>query len=107
MPILIEIWSEKAVDRYLYLLRYVPDWFVTDQQIEISHDNDKYCNDDKPIEWYDGYKTRKARKASIKKELLPIAWIPSRYWDWCMPEDEKRKIVGLFVSDDRTQNFLT
>ena len=102
---------EKAVDRYLYLLRYVPDWFVTDQQIEIWHDNDEYCNVDKLIEWYDGYKARKAQKVSIKEELLPIAWHPSRYCDWCMPEDEKRKIVGinigLFVSDDRTQNFLT
>ena len=63
------------MDRYLYLLRYVPDWFVTDQQIEISHDNDKYCNDDKPIEWYDGYKARKARKASIKKSSYPLPGI--------------------------------
>ena len=31
---------------------------------------------------YDGYKKRKAQKASIKEELLPIAWHISRYWDW-------------------------
>ena len=31
----------------------------------------------------------KAQKASIKEGLLPIAWHPSRWWDWCMTEDEK------------------
>ena len=50
-------------------------------------DNDE----DKFFEWYDGYKKRKAQKAKIKEELLPIAWHPSRYWDWCMSEDEKKK----------------
>ena len=61
------------------------------QQIKIWHDNDDYCNDDELIEWYDGYKVRKAQKASIKEELLPIAWHPSRYWDWCVPEDENKE----------------
>ena len=65
---------EKAVKKYQWLLKYVPDWFVTHQQIKIWHDNDDYCNDDELIEWYDGYKVRKAQKASIKEELLPIAW---------------------------------
>ena len=37
---------------------------------------------DKLFESYDGYKKRKAQKASIKEELLPIAWHISRYWDW-------------------------
>ena len=22
---------------------------------------------------------------------MPITWHPSRHWDWCMPEDEKKK----------------
>ena len=25
-----------------------------------------------------------------KKELMPIAWHPSRWWVWCVPEDEKK-----------------
>ena len=28
----------------------------------------------------------------IYNELLPIAWHPDRFWDWCMPEDEKKEI---------------
>ena len=46
---------EKAVKKYLWLLKYVSDWFVTHQQIKIWHDNNDYCNDDELIEWYEGY----------------------------------------------------
>ena len=59
----------------------------------------EYCdeNDDEDnlFKWYDGYKKRKVQKASIKEELLPIAWHPSRYWDWCMSEDEKQETEKL------------
>ena len=54
---------EKAIKKYLLLLKYVLDWFVTYQQIKIWHDNDDYCNDDDFIEWYEGYQKRKAQKA--------------------------------------------
>ena len=37
----------------------------------------------------------KAQKAQIKKELIPIAWYPSRHWDWCMSEDEKKETEKL------------
>ena len=43
-------------------------------------------------------KKRKAQKAQIKKELMPIAWRPSRWWDWCVPEDEKREIEKIFLT---------
>ena len=69
------------------------------------HDNDDYYNDDELIKWYNGYKKRKAQKALIKEELMPITWHQSRYWDWFMSEDERkrdRRIMGinmdLFVS---------
>ena len=32
-------------------LEYVPDWFVTQQQIELWDDDDEYYDDDKIIEW--------------------------------------------------------
>ena len=42
---------EKAVKKYLWLLKYVPDWFVTQQQIKyLQQDgNNDYCNDDELI----------------------------------------------------------
>ena len=46
---------------------------MTQQQIKIWRDNDEYCADDEFIKWYDGYQKRKAQKAKIKEELLPIA----------------------------------
>ena len=71
-------------------LKYVPDWFMTQGQVKVWHDYGEYCNDDQAIEWSEGYKLRrKAQKAKIKEELLPIDWHPSRWWDWCMSEDEK------------------
>ena len=59
----------RTVEAVLGLLEYVQDWFVTQQQIKIWCDDDEY----ELIKWYDGYKARKAQKAKIKKELMPIA----------------------------------
>ena len=28
----------------------------------------------------------------ISKELMPIAWHPERWWNFCLPEDEKKEI---------------
>ena len=97
-------------------LWFVPDWLVTQQQIKLWHDDNRPIrwryHDDEIIEWYDGYKKRKAQKASIKKELMPITWHPSRYWDWCMSEDEKRDKtimdinMDFFISCDRIQKKI-
>ena len=41
-------------------LQYVPDWFVTQQQVKIWHDDKD--DDDELIEWYNAYKKLKAQK---------------------------------------------
>ena len=79
---------KRAIETDLYTLVFCPDWFVTQEQIKSWYDGDY---DDETPEWYEGYQKRKAPKAKIKEELLPIAWHPSRWWDWCIPEDEKKK----------------
>ena len=82
-------------------LQYVPDWFVTSDWVRMWYVDSEYRDYDDEVnsfKWYDSYKTRKAQKASIKEELLPIAWRPSRYWDWCISEDKNerdRKIVEV------------
>ena len=63
---------EKAVEGDPSSLQFVPDWFVTHQKIKLWHNNNDYYKDDKLIEWYDGYKKRRAQKAQIKKELIII-----------------------------------
>ena len=67
-------------------LQYVLDWFVTSEGLYMWHDD--YYDDggdywvtggddeDKFFEWYNGYKKRKAQKAKINEEFLPIAWDP-------------------------------
>ena len=35
-----------------------------------------HCNNIWFIKWHEGYKKRKAQKAKIKEELMPIAWHP-------------------------------
>ena len=36
----------KAVETGLELLEFVPDWFVTQQQLKVWHDDNDYSNDD-------------------------------------------------------------
>ena len=86
---------DKAVEEDPGLLENVSDWFVTEQQIGLWGDDDDYDYDGKLIEWHDRYKKRKAQKAKIMDELMPIAWHPSRWWDWCVPEDEKGGVEKL------------
>ena len=88
--------SEKMCDKVVWehpsSLQYVPDLFVTQEQVKSWHDNDNFYDDNKIIEWYyKGHQKRKVQKAQIKKELMPITWHPSRWWDWCVPEDEKKE----------------
>ena len=49
------------------------------------------------IRWRNEYKKRKAQKAQVKKELLPIAWHPSSWWDWCVSEDKKKEKEKLWT----------
>ena len=65
---------DKTVKNDSYSLQFVPDWFVTQQQLKLWHDDYDYYNYDELIEWYDAYKKCKPQKAKIKEELLPIAW---------------------------------
>ena len=95
---------ERAVEDDPYSLQYVPDWFVTQQQIDVWYDDNEYHDDDddddddEVIEWYDGYQKRKTQKAKIKDELMPIAWHPSKWWDWCVSEDKKKETENFFLT---------
>ena len=87
---------DNAVWDFLFSLQFVPDWFVTQQQTDIWHDDDYVYNDNEMIKWYNGYKKPKTQKAKIKDELMPIAWHPDHVMDWCMSEDEKKETEKLW-----------
>ena len=97
-PLKTQKMCDKAVKDDPYSLQFVPDWFVTQQQLKIWPDHDDYCNNDEPIEWYKDHKGRKAQKAEMKEELLPIALHPSHWWNWCMSEEEKKETEKLFLT---------
>ena len=81
---------DKAVRDYLFSLKFVPDYFVTQQQIDEWYDDDYVYNGNGMSEWYEGYKKRKAQKAKIKEWLMPIAWHLDRVMA-CISEDKKRQ----------------
>ena len=35
--------------------------------------------------WHNRLKQRKALKKEISKELMSVAWNPTRWWHWCIP----------------------
>ena len=88
---------ERVVKKYLRAPEFVPDWLVAQEQVKIWHGYDDYHKDNYLIKWYEGYQKRKAQKVQIKKELMPIAWHPSRWWDWCVPKDEKKETGKLWA----------
>ena len=80
----------EAVEKSPEFLMFVPDWFVPDCFETLQ----EMCNedfDDALITWRDAYIKRKTQKAKIKEELMPVAWHPDRWWNWCVPEDEKKE----------------
>ena len=30
---------------------------------------------------------------------MSIAWHPKRWWDWCLPEDEKKEIDNMLTKE--------
>lgn len=77
---------DRAVERTLYVLNFVSDWFVAPKMLELL-DNDEL------ITWRNGNKQRKGWNKKIDKELLPYHGILLNVfqWYWCMPEVEMGK----------------
>ena len=54
---------DKAVKDDSSTLQFIPDWFVTQQQIDKWYDDDYCYHDDEIIEWYKGCKKCKVQKS--------------------------------------------
>ena len=44
------------------------------------------------------FEKRKELKKKTSEELMPVAWHPRRWWDFCVPEDE-RKEIELIITE--------
>ena len=47
--------------------------------------------------WRNIFEKRKAFKKDTSKELTPVVWHKTRWWDWCLLEDEKKRIEPTFT----------
>ena len=86
-----EMYNE-AVCRGQHALQFIPNCFVVLQEMWCED----FADNDYLIRWRNAYQKSKAQKAKIKEELLPIAWHPSRWWNWCVSEDEKKEREKLW-----------
>ena len=65
------------------------------QKIDL-HDVNFYEDDPETIlhvtflPWPNKFEKRKTFKRDVSKELMPVAWHPAKWWDWSLPEDEKK-----------------
>ena len=83
---------DKVVKENPWMLEHVPDQFVTQKMC-----NEAVKKSPCALWWYKGYEQRKAQKAKIKEELMPAAWHPDRWWNWCVPEHEKKELEIYFA----------
>ena len=38
-------------------------------------------------------------KEKVSKKLMPVVWHPTRCWDWCLSEDEKKEIESFLIDE--------
>ena len=66
-------------------------------KINFEEDNNFHKDDPdiiiyvKLLAWRNKFEKHKAIKKDLSKELMPVAWHPTRWWDWYLSEDEKKK----------------
>ena len=49
------------------------------------------------LAWHIKFEKRKVLKKKLNEELMPIAWHPKRWRNFCMSEDEKKEIEPIFT----------
>ena len=66
--------------------------------MNLDEDNNFYGDDPDNIihlrllAWRKEFEKRKPLKEKIRKELMPEAKHPKKWWDWCLSENEEREI---------------
>ena len=51
------------------------------------------------LAWHIKFEKYKELKKKISEELMPVAWRPIRWWDFCVSEDDKKEIDPIFVEE--------
>ena len=53
------------------------------------------------LAWRNAFEKRKAFKKEMSRELILVALHPTRWWDWCMSENEKKEILLIKAVDNK------
>ena len=51
------------------------------------------------LAWRIKVEKRKALKKKLNEQLMPVAWHPKRWWNFCVLEDEKKEIDPIFIEE--------
>ena len=71
---------DKAFEEDFFSLKFVPDWFVRPQQVNLWYDDyydygGLWDDDDEAPGWYEGYQKRKSQKSKNKRRTIWYAEI--------------------------------
>ena len=84
--------------RWVFLVQHL-------DKTDLDNDNSFYKNDPDTfvrfLVWRNKFEKRKALKKDVSKELMSVAWHPTRWWDWCISEDQKKEIEPNFTDKVR------
>ena len=73
-------------------------------QIWYNDDDNNFYEDDpgtiihvRLLASHNKFENPKVVEKDLSKELMPVAWHPTIWWDWCMSEDETKETDPTFT----------
>ena len=85
---MLDYYYKRYYDAYIEELEELEDMYMLDYYLwEHKEDYGKALTQD-----LFRYYHQKMFSKALREELIPITWHLDRYWDWCVPEDEKREL---------------
>ena len=86
--------------KILVMLYFIVMKWVSLVLIIIIYNLDNNFDEDDPdtiilrlLAWHIKFEKCKALKKKVSEELMPIAWHPKRWWNFCISEDEKKEKI--------------
>ena len=81
--------------------------YVLQHNINLDNSFDNNADEDDPdttilirlLAWHIKSGKQKELKKLLSEELMPVAWHPNRWWDWCRLKDEKKEIDSMFIKE--------
>ena len=88
-----------AVSLYFPFIVYCPYKYITQEMCDKAVNDSPAALKHIPI-WFVKVKLLKLFTALYAdEELMSAVWHPTRWWDWCVSEDEKMKIDPIFMKE--------